>query len=320
MKKSNLPNCKTLDQERKLTEYLTEKKQKIENQIKINQILKDNDIRFPDDIDRMTWNSDKALLTYDGNEPTLYNFYVPFLLPKAPTSIIEIKHKDIKQGELFNIEVLDGTKEKVEQFNIETPTEDQLNHTRYNASLSIDYNYINSISSPDIRLPEIQRLRREQADKINHTEALNIYYRSELLNFNEKIKEEYIRNLSKQEVQAHYKRNNDKLYEDLETINNYLKFLINNELLPSRGLATPNDLRTATMGTRQVLKWRDIDKQHQDKVKDLLKSTEPEISDRLEDDENPDEVISQFIGIKLRTTQKFIQHLQMQKSYFQLYP
>lgn len=67
----------------------------------------------------------------------------------------------------------------------------------------------------------------------------------------------------------------------------------------SKGLPTPNDLRIATMGTKQDLRWGDIDNKHQDKVKELLKSTAPEILDRLEDDENPNEIISQFIGIKL---------------------
>lgn len=67
----------------------------------------------------------------------------------------------------------------------------------------------------------------------------------------------------------------------------------------SRGLATPNDLKIATIGTKQELKWRDIDTQHKDKVRGLLKSTAPEILSKLEDDENPDEIISQFIGIKL---------------------
>lgn len=67
----------------------------------------------------------------------------------------------------------------------------------------------------------------------------------------------------------------------------------------SKGLATPNDLRIATMGTKQDLKWGDIDNKHQDKVKELLKSTAPEILNKLEDEENPNEIISKFIGTKL---------------------
>ena len=65
------------------------------------------------------------------------------------------------------------------------------------------------------------------------------------------------------------------------------------------GLATPNDVKIASIGTKQTLKWLDVDDNHKQKVKELLKSTAPEILQKLEDDDNPNEIISHFIGIKL---------------------
>jgi len=65
------------------------------------------------------------------------------------------------------------------------------------------------------------------------------------------------------------------------------------------GLATPNDVKIASVGTKQTLKWLDVDDNHKEKVKELLKSTAPEILQKLEDDDNPNEIISHFIGIKL---------------------
>jgi len=251
MKKSKNSNYKTLDQKRKSIQYLTKKRQEFEDQIKINQLMKDNNIRFLDNIDLMARNSDKDILTHNGNEPnTSYNMYVPYLLPQAPTKIIETSHRNINQGELFKIAILDGYNiEKLEQLNIEKPTEEQLSHVRYNTSLDIDYEYIKSLS-PDNRLNEIQRLRKEQAGKITHKETLNIYYGNKLSDFNEEIKRDYIRNLTKQEVNEHYKRNNDRLNYELEQINNSIKFLINNET-EYKGQPTYKDVFYSTKGKQK---------------------------------------------------------------------
>lgn len=74
----------------------------------------------------------------------------------------------------------------------------------------------------------------------------------------------------------------------------------------SLGLATPNDVRKASVGTKQTLKWIDVDETHKKEVKELLKSTAPEILQKLEDDDNPNEIISHFIGIKLTKTESRI--------------
>lgn len=90
-----------------------------------------------------------------------------------------------------------------------------------------------------------------------------------------------------------------------EYINNYdLKIQIldqNDNVIYSTGLglATPNDLRIASIGTKQTLKWLDVEENHKEKVKELLKSTAPEILQKIEDDDNSNEIISHFIGIKL---------------------
>jgi hypothetical protein len=65
------------------------------------------------------------------------------------------------------------------------------------------------------------------------------------------------------------------------------------------GLATPNDVRIASIGTKQPLKWLEVEENNREKVKELLKSTAPEILQKLEDDDNPNEIIAHFIGIKL---------------------
>lgn len=65
------------------------------------------------------------------------------------------------------------------------------------------------------------------------------------------------------------------------------------------GLATPNDVRIASIGTKQALKWLEVEEKNREKVKELLKSTAPEILQKLEDDDNPNEIIAHFIGIKL---------------------
>jgi hypothetical protein len=99
------------------------------------------------------------------------------------------------------------------------------------------------------------------------------------------------------------KKNFLKFLEDF--INKYdLKIQIldkNNNIISSigLGLATPNDVKIASIGTKQTLKWLDVDDNHKQKVKELLKSTAPEILQKLEDDDNPNEIISHFIGIKL---------------------
>lgn len=99
------------------------------------------------------------------------------------------------------------------------------------------------------------------------------------------------------------KKNFLKFLEDF--INKYdLKIQIldhNDNIIYSTGLglATPNDVKIASIGTKQTLKWLDVDDNHKQKVKELLKSTAPEILQKLEDDDNPNEIISHFIGIKL---------------------
>jgi hypothetical protein len=103
------------------------------------------------------------------------------------------------------------------------------------------------------------------------------------------------------------KKNFLKFLEDF--INKYdLKIQIlhkNNNVVYSTGLglATPNDVKIASIGTKQTLKWLDVDDNHKQKVKELLKSTAPEILQKLEDDDNPNEIIAQFIGIKLTKTE-----------------
>ena len=99
------------------------------------------------------------------------------------------------------------------------------------------------------------------------------------------------------------KKNFLKFLEDF--INKYdLKIQIldhNDNIIYSTGLglATPNDVKIASVGTKQTLKWLDVEDNHKQKVKELLKSTAPEILQKLEDDDNPNEIISHFIGIKL---------------------
>lgn len=317
MKKIKPTNYKTLDQERQSIQYLTKKKEDVETQIKINQILKDNNIRTLDDIDRMTPSNDKELLTYNGNEPnTSYNFYVPFLLPKIPTKIVEIKHKDINQGELFKIAVLDGTTEKLERFNIETPTEEQLSHTRYNVSVDIDYEYINSIPE-NSRLVEIQKLRKEQADKITHTEAINIYYKNEIHLFNEETKKEYVKNLSRQEVHVHYQRNIDKLYEDLEQISNLIfqiqENLKHNETLKHKGQPT---YKTTFYAAKEKQKGKISElnrKQEEIKLLEDLIYSDPTLSKEEKKDalenvklENVEYEIDRWLGKKLNRHERRI--------------
>ena len=326
MKKNKITKYNTLDEAREAIEYLTEKKQKIENQIKINQILKDNNTRTLDDIDSMTPSTDKALLTYNGNEPnTSYDSCIPVMLPKAPTKIVEIKHKNINQGELFKIAVLEDTNiDELVRFNITKPTEEDLSHIRYNASLHIDYEYINSIPE-NSRLVEIQKLRKEQADKITHTEALNIYYKNEIHLFNEEIKKEYLRNLSRQEVHVHYQRNIDKLYEDLEQISNLI-FQIQNKNSGSQLslLQSPSHLYSGTQGLEKKEKLSKVFNTNNidfNAIHLMFKHTAPDVYHKIEESkenesnqhtiknyikENQEQILNYIIGAKLNNLEDMI--------------
>ena len=322
-------NYKTLDQEKQSISFLTKKKEDVETQIKINQILKDNNIKYLDDIDSMAPSSDKVLLTHYGNEHnTSYNMYVPFLLPKAPSRMVAIKHKDI--SELFSIEVLESTNaEELEQFNIETPTEEQLNHTRYNSSFNIDYEYIKNLSQDnnlnEFQIDEMKRLRREQANKITHAEALNKYYIHEIIHFNEGIKEEYIRNLSEQQVLAHYQRNIDKLHEELDQINNSI-FHIKNKNSGSQLslLQSPSHLYSGTQGLEKKEKLSKVFNTNNidfNTINLMFKHTAPDVYHKIEESkekeskqhtiikyikENQEQILNYIIGAKLNKLEDMI--------------
>lgn len=117
----------------------------------------------------------------------------------------------------------------------------------------------------------------------------------------EEDKLHYINNLTNQELHKHYQEQIDNLKLELKYIQKILKVIKDNQdkTIDSKLLATPTDLRIASIGTKQTLKWLDVDDNHKEKVKELLKNTTPEILQKLEDEDNPNEIISHFIGIKL---------------------
>jgi hypothetical protein len=303
MKKEKISKYKTIMQSNDSISYLTKQKEQFQQLIKINEILNKYEIRHILDIDKMPPNNDRDLLAYSENEDgqyivSGYKFDVPRNLPSEPIHEVSITHKHINKDKPVSVAILKTIdKDELEQYvkNIPSPTDEQLKQTRYNAALSlIDYDSIVDHPQSD-RSAEVKKLIQEKAESIPDEEAVNLYYKGEINQFIRESRRKYLQNLTPKEVRAHYQRNIDKLQAKLEGISE----LINNPIQSDRGLATPNDLRVATMGTKQDLKWRDIDKQHQDKVKDLLKSTAPEILAKIDDDENPNEIISQFIGIKL---------------------
>lgn len=143
-------------------------------------------------------------------------------------------------------------------------------------------------------------------DKITEEEVKEEYYNFARFKINKDANDEheykYIQNLTNEQLNNHYNFKINSLDEQKLHWQNILDAL--NKIIyqaeSSKGLATSNDLRAATMGAKKDIKWYNIGNEHRKKVKELLKSTAPEILEKLEDDENSNEIISQFIGIKLK--------------------
>lgn len=153
---------------------------------------------------------------------------------------------------------------------------------------------------------ELQPLDTKVQDESEKT--LKFFQKLEqiLIDPESKIQLEY--DYKKQEIDNHCNNIIPYLKNELKHTNETLELiqdiLYNIENL--KGLATPNDVRIASIGTKQTLKWLDVDDNHKEKVKELLKSTAPEILQKLEDDDNSNEIISHFIGIKLTKTESRI--------------
>lgn len=147
---------------------------------------------------------------------------------------------------------------------------------------------------------EIQPQVQDESDK-----TLKFLQRLEqiLIDPESKIQLEY--NYNNKEIDTHCNNIIPYLKKELKHTNETLELIqdILYNIGNLKGLATPNDVRIASIGTKQTLKWLDVDDNHKEKVKELLKSTAPEILQKLEDDDNSNEIISHFIGIKLTKTE-----------------
>ena len=230
MKKAKITKFKTLAKERESIEYLTKKKQEIEHQVEINQVLKKYAIRDIQDIDSIPANSDKTLLTHDANETNIsfdfsYNFHVHSMLLKAPTKLVEIEHKNIKQSKLKIVMLESSSVEEINCLNIAEPTKEQLNNIPYSPLLY--NNFMKNLSQEDVQV--------------------NLYYIGEICKFVAGVINEYLRNLTKEQVQAHYQSNIDKLNEELEKIND----LINKEVLRYKGQPTYKSVLSGTKGNQK---------------------------------------------------------------------
>jgi len=167
-----------------------------------------------------------------------------------------------------------------------------------------------NISIEEARIEYLKQSERDNKFKMfceNYKPSISLgieeVYTLTLDNLQEPEDNVYI--LEKKRHELHYKNIINGLTIEQKYLKQALSILEDfiNQRGEFKGLPTPNDLRVASIGTKKPLKWLDVDDIHKEKVKKLLKSTAPEILQKLEDDDNPNEIISHFIGIKLTKTE-----------------
>ncbi len=331
MKKSNAANSSLINQEKNPIAYLEEDKGKIEWKISINKELKSNNIRSSEDIDDVPWwdtSIDINLLTVNKNDDEkiegMYYEYVHYALPQAPTKVVEIQHKNISQGNVFKLSILETIDKKdIEQLYIPELVTADLKVIRDHC---YDGNDITLLHNPNKKLiNEIHRLRKEQLREITDEEVRNIYYENEIRKYNKDIKKEYIKSLSEEYIQLHYQKNITALKKELKEIRNKIRVLkdSNKNFLQLSLLQSPNHIYNGVRGLEQkkqlskafgnhlnlgaitlAFKHTNPELYHEIESLDSIENKKKKVSTYIQ--ENSEKIISYIIGAKLNKREDII--------------
>jgi len=270
-------------------EHLQHKLDEIKKLIKITTFLSKHNISTFDEISNLECETTKSFLLHNNND-------VFTILPinrlnelQEHTGNYELLKKDLAFKKIYQQSVLPATVNEWKR----TIEEEAKN-----------------ISIEEARIEYLKQSERDNKFKMfceNYKPSISLgieeVYTLTLDNLQEPEDNVYI--LEKKRHELHYKNIINGLTIEQKYLKQALSILEDfiNQRGEFKGLPTPNDLRVASIGTKKPLKWLDVDDIHKEKVKKLLKSTAPEILQKLEDEDNPNEIISHFIGIKLTKTE-----------------